>query len=47
MTATPSPLALLIVDDETLARARLRELLADIAGACPTTVLGEAGSFVG
>jgi two-component system response regulator AlgR len=36
------PLALLIVDDEPLARFRLRELLADIADTCPTTVLGEA-----
>jgi two-component system response regulator AlgR len=35
-------LALLIVDDEALARSRLRELLADIADACPTTLLGEA-----
>ncbi|MDR1888739.1 MAG: response regulator [Zoogloeaceae bacterium] len=35
-------LALLIVDDEALARSRLRELLADIADACPNTVLDEA-----
>ncbi|GHT96191.1 DNA-binding response regulator [Betaproteobacteria bacterium] len=35
-------LALLIVDDEPLARSRLFELLADIADACPNTVLGEA-----
>jgi two-component system response regulator AlgR len=38
----PKNLTLLIVDDETLARSRLRELLADIADACPNTVLGEA-----
>jgi two-component system response regulator AlgR len=36
------PLTLFIVDDEALARSRLRELLADIADACPNTVLGEA-----
>ncbi|MDR3056346.1 MAG: LytTR family DNA-binding domain-containing protein [Zoogloeaceae bacterium] len=35
-------LTLLIVDDEPLARSRLVELLADIADACPNTVLGEA-----
>jgi two-component system response regulator AlgR len=39
-----SPLALLIVDDEALARSRLRELLDDIAAVCPTVVLGEAES---
>ncbi|MDR1351500.1 MAG: response regulator transcription factor [Zoogloeaceae bacterium] len=36
-------LTLLIVDDEDLARLRLCELLDDIANACPTRVLGEAG----
>ncbi|MDR1848912.1 MAG: LytTR family DNA-binding domain-containing protein [Zoogloeaceae bacterium] len=36
------PLNLLIVDDEALARQRLRELLADIALSCPTEVLAEA-----
>jgi two-component system response regulator AlgR len=36
-------LTLLIVDDEDLARSRLRELLGDIANACPTRVLCEAG----
>jgi two-component system response regulator AlgR len=35
-------LRLLIVDDEDLARLRLRELLDDIASICPTRVLGEA-----
>ena len=38
----PKTLTLLIVDDEALARSRLSELLADIAEACPNTVLGEA-----
>jgi two-component system response regulator AlgR len=37
-------LTLLIVDDEPLARSRLRELLDDIAVTCPTLVLGEAES---
>jgi two-component system response regulator AlgR len=41
---TPLPLTLFIVDDEALARLRLRELLADIAPSCPTEVLGEAES---
>ncbi|MDR2625761.1 MAG: response regulator transcription factor [Zoogloeaceae bacterium] len=36
-------LTLLIIDDEDLARLRLRELLGDIASVCPTRVLGEAG----
>lgn len=35
-------LSILIVDDEAPARARLRELLGDIAGDVPTRVLGEA-----
>ncbi|MCL2021485.1 MAG: LytTR family DNA-binding domain-containing protein [Betaproteobacteria bacterium] len=38
------PLTIFIVDDEALARLRLRELLADIASSCPTEVLGEAES---
>jgi len=38
----PVPLTLFIVDDEALARLRLRELLTDIAHSCPTEVLGEA-----
>lgn len=37
-----SPLAILIVDDEPPARARLRELLADIAPTLPAMVVGEA-----
>ncbi|MDR1648178.1 MAG: LytTR family DNA-binding domain-containing protein [Zoogloeaceae bacterium] len=39
-----APLSLLIVDDEELARARLRALLSDIAGTLPTHVLGEAAN---
>lgn len=38
------PLSILIVDDEPPARARLRELLADIAPALPLEVAGEADS---
>lgn len=38
------PLKILIVDDEPLARARLRELLADLAGQLPSEVVGEAGN---
>lgn len=37
-----APLAVLIVDDEAPARARLRDLLADIAGELPCVVVGEA-----
>jgi two-component system response regulator AlgR len=37
-----SPLAILIVDDEPPARARLRELLADIEPSLPNRVAGEA-----
>lgn len=38
------PLTVMIVDDEAPARARLRDLLADIAGDLPTTVLCEAAN---
>jgi two-component system response regulator AlgR len=41
---TEKPLKILIVDDEPLARERLRVLLGDIAGQLPTTVVGEAGN---
>lgn len=44
---SPSPgaaLNVLIVDDEAPARARLRDLLADIADERPTCVVGEAGN---
>jgi two-component system response regulator AlgR len=40
------PLKILVVDDEPLARDRLRELLVDIAIQFPTTVVGEAGNGV-
>jgi two-component system response regulator AlgR len=39
-------LRILIVDDEAPARARLRDLLADLAGQIPTRVVGEAGDGV-
>ena len=39
--AMPDPLRILIVDDEPLARARVRRLLEDLGG---TTIVGEAGS---
>jgi len=38
------PLKILIVDDEPLARSRLRELLADIALQVPSEIVGEAGN---
>jgi len=38
------PLKILIVDDEPLARARLREILSDIAIQLPSAVVGEAGN---
>ena len=40
------PPAILIVDDEPLARTRLRQLLADIAGDFPHHVTGEAGDGI-
>ncbi|MDR3324104.1 MAG: response regulator, partial [Zoogloeaceae bacterium] len=40
--APPPPLGLMIVDDEALARSRLKELLGDLAEICPTQVQGEA-----
>lgn len=42
MSNPESPLNVLIVDDEPPARARLRELLADIEPSLPTRVVGEA-----
>ncbi len=39
-----SPLRILIVDDETPARRRLRELLDDCAAALPIVVVGEAAN---
>lgn len=41
---TQAPLKLLLVDDEPLARERLRALLGDIAGQCPVAIAGEAGN---
>jgi two-component system response regulator AlgR len=38
------PLKILIVDDEPLARDRLRALLGDLAVQVPSTVVGEAGN---
>ena len=40
--APPSPLSVMIVDDEAPARSRLRDLLADIAAELPNEVLAEA-----
>lgn len=40
----PGPLRVLIVDDEPLARARLRDLLEDCRAQVPNTVVGEAGN---
>ena len=39
-------LSVMVVDDEAPARARLRDLLADIAAEVPNTVLAEAGNGV-
>jgi two-component system response regulator AlgR len=39
-----APLKVLIVDDEPLARDRLRALLSDIAGQLPSEVVGEAAN---
>ena len=45
IAAAVSPvLSVMIVDDEAPARARLRDLLADIASALPTEILAEAGN---
>jgi len=44
--APAGALRLLLVDDEAPARARLRELLADVAAAVPNTVVGEAADGV-
>ena len=39
-----STLTVMIVDDETLARVRLRDLLADIAAEVPNEVIAEAAN---
>ena len=41
---SPAPLSVMIVDDEAPARARLRDLLADVAGEQPNTVVAEAAN---
>lgn len=47
MTASPPPtLSVLIVDDEPLARVRLRDLLADIAAEVPNEVVAEASNGI-
>ena len=43
---SPAMLSVLIVDDEAPARARLRDLLADIAAEVPNAVVGEAANGV-
>jgi len=42
--SSPAPLKILIVDDEPLARSRLRELLGDIEAQMPNQVVAEAGN---
>lgn len=42
--SSPEPLKILIVDDEPLARERLRTLLGDVAIQFPCEVVGEAGN---
>ena len=44
MSTPPTPLRVLIVDDEPLARDRLRTLLADIEIQLPSEVVGEAAN---
>ena len=44
MSTPPTPLRVLIVDDEPLARDRLRTLLADIGIQLPSEVVGEAAN---
>lgn len=47
MSATPTPsLRVLIVDDEAPARARLRDLLGDIATELPNCIVGEASDGI-
>lgn len=42
--STLRPLKILLVDDEPLARDRLRTLLGDIAAQCPVDIVGEAAN---
>ena len=44
--SVPATLRILLVDDELPARARMRDLLADIAAQMPTEVVGEAGNGI-
>ncbi|WP_324780084.1 LytR/AlgR family response regulator transcription factor [Thiobacillus sedimenti] len=46
MNAPSPPLRVLIVDDEAPARHRLRDVLADCAGALPVDVVGEADNGI-
>ena len=41
---SPAPMSVLIVDDEAPARARLRDVLGDIADELPNVVVGEAAN---
>lgn len=41
-----TPLRVLVVDDETPARSRLRDLLGDIAGECPNVLAGMAANGI-
>lgn len=43
---TQNPLRILLVDDEPLARERLRMLLGDIAGQFPAEIVGEAANGI-
>lgn len=45
-TAPQGPLRVFLVDDEALARQRLRSLLGDLAAELPTEVVGEAANGV-
>ncbi|MDR0578276.1 MAG: response regulator [Candidatus Accumulibacter sp.] len=44
MNATDPNLSVMIVDDEAPARARLRDLLADVAGEAPNVLIAEAAN---
>ena len=44
MSAAARELRVFIADDEAPARARLKELLADVRASVATTVAGEAGN---
>ena len=44
MSATETPLALFVVEDEPLARSRLLDMLSDCAAQLPLHIVGEAGN---